>query len=287
MIIINYKSEEVLNEAIKSIKEEFLDISIYILDNGSTPESLDKLKHLSSDKIKIISSKENLGYSNGLNYTYMYLKKKNLLSDYIFLLNPDAVIQQNMIFNLYSILNKNPDVAAISPRIINNDGYDEFNGLYINWNKCIIRPNSDIAKSSTINAKFVDVFHGCAVLLDAKKFYEVGLFNKDIFMYYDETFLSMEFSKLSYKILYSDVNIVKHLGSHSAGKYSYLKSYYHTRNHLLFFAKYSEKSNKFCKYKDIIMTMLSSIKHLHFKNLFGALKGVFDFWIGKSGKINT
>ena len=230
--------------------------------------------------LKVIFSKENLGYDKGINFAYSYLLDNQPSVDYIFLLNPDAIVEKNIIYNLYKILTDNPNAAAISPNIFDSTHTLQYAGWKVDWNKCTIDHNQ-----KTDSVFTTDVFHGCAVLIDAQKFSEVGMFSDTIFMYYDEAFLSMKFTQHSYEILCANDYKVLHRSSYSLGKTSYLKSYYHTRNHLFFFNKYNTNPNIFCKYRYIIRNIFSSIRHLLFKNFLGMLGGTYDYWRGKSGKI--
>lgn len=198
-------------------------------------------------------------------------------------MNPDATIENDTIYKLYKIIKNKKDIAAISPHIVNLKGETQYSGSKINWKNCIILNEKE--KEKHLEYLTTDVFHGCACLFDANKFFEAGMFDVKTFMYYDEAFLSMEFSKLYYKILYSPDNLVHHQNSLSIGNFSFLKSYYHTRNHLMFFKKYSKDKNIFCKYYSIIKNLGSLIKHFRLYAIFGMIKGIFDFWIHKSGKL--
>ncbi len=254
-----------------------------ILDNGSTSESYDKLLGILDKRVNIIRSEKNLGFAVGINFSYLYLKKNNLLTKYILLLNPDAVIKRNSINKLYAILCKHTDVAVISPRIVYRNNKIQYSGSMVDWKRCEIN-NMEISNPSQ-DYFYNDIFHGCACLLDVEKFEEAGKFDDSIFMYYDEAFLSMQFSKLSYKIIYAPKEIVYHKNSHSLGNNSFLKSYYHTRNHLMFFKQYSNGGNMFCKYMRVLKDGGSLVKHLQFTALFGMFKGIFHFWTGKTGKL--
>ena len=59
VIIINYGSEEVIKNAIKSLNENNLDLHIVILDNESTNESYRNLNSLQNRKVEIIKSEIN------------------------------------------------------------------------------------------------------------------------------------------------------------------------------------------------------------------------------------
>jgi len=280
-IIVNYKTEDLTKRAVASIHEEFIDSHILIVDNESTVDSITSLNNLISEQIEVIESKENLGFAGGVNYGVNYLKKKHKDVKYIFLLNPDALTTHNVISKLLDVLKSNAMYSAVSPHIYDNKtSQDWFAGTMIDFQNCKIDNNPTLPKDTN---SLVDVFNGCAVIFDIKKFNDAGQFDEDTFLYYDEANLAMNFIKLGYQCVYVPSLEVYHDVSSSTGNYSFLKSYYMTRNHLSFFKKY-KKNCGLCAYFVPLRNLLSSLKHLRIDNVKGIIKGISDFHQGKKGK---
>jgi len=281
LIIVNYKTDDIIKTAIKSINEESLNIYTIIVDNEFSDSSFSNLNKLKTNKVEIITPKENLGFAGGVNFGFEYLESKFDDIDYIFLLNPDATVERNSISKLINTINQYHDVAAVSPRILNDQGENWFTGTIIDWENCKIINNPNFNK--TENPIEIDVFNGCSVLLDAKKFKESGMFNIDTFLYYDEAFLSKEFLKRGYKILYNSNIINHHNVSYSTGYNSPLKHYYMSRNHLYFFNNY-KNNNRLCKYKVPIKNTLWYLKNFKFEGFIAGINAIKDFLINKKGK---
>ena len=282
VIIVNYKSEDVIGDAISSIEEENLNINILVLDNGSSPGSLNNLYRLKTDNIEIISSKNNLGFAGGVNFSFRYIMKDHNDIDYVFLLNPDALSTKNLIFNLYNMMLGDKSIAALSPKILDMNNNDWYSGAVIDWKQCCVI-NNPVAR---IDNNKVDLFNGCAVLLDARKFEKSGGFNEDTFLYSDEAFLSMKFLELGYKVAYFPDQIIHHKVSHSVGNGGALKHYYITRNHLYFFTEYRKRENSYlAAYRRPLKNTLWHLKHLNFACFLLGIKAIIHFHLGRKGKL--
>jgi len=280
-VIVNYKSEDVIAKAVASFNEEEVEHKIVILDNGSTQESYAALRKELGDVIEIIRTESNLGYSAGANYAVQYIKEKYDDVGYFFFFNPDALATKNMLGKLYHTLQNHDKAAAVSPLILDMQGNKWFSGTRIEWYSCRIENNPKNSDSNRIRE--IDTFNGCAVLIDAKAFFEVGMFNEDLFIYYDEPFLSMELLKKGYRSLYDPTAVAHHMVSHSSGQHSIFKTHLMTRNHVAFFKKYGKSKSPLCPYYFPLRMILFFLKRMMFKNIYYVLKGIYDELTGKRG----
>lgn len=278
VIIINYKSEDVIQNALKSLNENNLDLHIVILDNESTDMSYKSLKSFKDRKVEVIRSEKNLGFAGGCNKVFKYIQQTYNDNEYMFLFNPDALASENLIRNLLDILLMNNNVAAISPRIMTMDNVEWFTGTAIDWKHCTIQNNPKIMNTTEIRK--IDVFSGCAVLLNSRKFDKVGMFDDELFLYYDEAFLSMKFLNQGYEILYEpNLKAFHHVSYVVANT---LKNYYITRNHIYFFKKYKgEYSSFFCPYRIPLIKVKHYIKYFSPKNIYFILLAMWHAATGR------
>jgi len=281
IFIVNYKSEDVIGNAVKSFDEETVEIEIVILDNGSTEESYKALRQAVGKDIDIIRTEGNLGYSAGANYLVNHVKNNYDNVEYLFFFNPDAVATKNMVGRLYKTLTENASAAAISPLILDMEDNKWFSGTVIDWEKCTIENNPNVNNPNEIRE--IDTFNGCAVLIDAKVFFEVGMFNEDLFIYYDEPFLSMELLQKGYISLYNPKTVAYHHISYSSSPHSVFKTRLMTRNHILFFKKYGKSKSFLCPYYRPLRMMVFFLKRRMFSNIYHSFLGMYDEFIGKKG----
>lgn len=96
-LILNYNNMEETQKCIDSITQtKVLNWEAVIVDNGSTDDSYKKMETLYDDKknIHLIKSKYNLGFSNGNNLGYKYVRD-NLDADFLIVTNNDVLFPQN------------------------------------------------------------------------------------------------------------------------------------------------------------------------------------------------
>jgi GT2 family glycosyltransferase len=280
VIIINYKTSHLIQGLINSIFEENIQISIFLLDNGSTEETFLELKDVKDDRLIILRSQSNLGFAGGTNFLVNYISKYHKSINYIFLLNPDALCQPNLIGGLLNILMRKSNAACISPQIINENGKPGYSGGIINYKKGVVVTSLFDNEKSDIDFFEIDVFSGCAVLLNLKKFEEVGKFNEDLFMYFDEADVSIKFKKLGFKVLYTPKYKILHDHSYTTRDLSYIKTYYLSRN------KFKIFNNSMTLSQKLYFAFHEFAYHLKYKRAKNALyhlKGIFHYLTGRMG----
>ena len=130
VVIVLYDSSELINDLLKNL----INFKVIVVDNGNNEQILENLSDFKN--IKVISQKKNLGYGRAINFAFEYVKSK-----YFFVLNPDLVISEKSIYNLYTLITKNPDAGIVAP-ITEPD--KDFYGLF---------PEKNTKKKKKIRAK--------------------------------------------------------------------------------------------------------------------------------------
>ena len=78
---------------------------------------------------------------------------------------------------------------------------------------------------------------GAAVLVRRSALEEVGLFDRDFFMYYEDTDLSWRLRRRGYRLRYQPASVIRHVHAASSVEWSPLFTYYTARNKILMVAK--------------------------------------------------
>ena len=174
--IVTYKSEKVLFKCLKSIKKIN---KIIIYDNSNDLILKNKVKSR-YPKIKYILSKKNLGYGGANNEIIKICKTK-----YLLVLNPDTVLNKSCEFELAKSINtKEFDFSIIAP--ISQDK---------NFGSVI--KDSKLKKRGIFETNYVK---GFALLVNTKIIKKVGMFDKNIFLYFEEIDLCKRLRERNYKI---------------------------------------------------------------------------------------
>ena len=255
IVIVNYNdSTNTLNLVDELYTFNNID-EIVVVDSGSTDDSLEKLNEVTG--ITVLPT-ENKGYSHAMNVGSKYLVDKYKDIN-IILSNSDISIKDE---DTITELNKMIDdtTKVVMPAINENNtikyGWrnrnkyiDLLNNIpFINrfYRDSLIYYKKDYYR----NIVTVDCIYGCFFMINGKALEEIGYFDENVFLYYEEDILSKKLKEHNY-ISKCNCNIeVKHMHNatignnvsllnkykiHAQSKFYYEKTYNHARLSMLFF----------------------------------------------------
>lgn len=223
IIILNYNDYSLTIECVDNLLRLGVKDRIIIIDNKSPNESFEILKERYKEKIyiKVVKSEENRGYAYGNNYAL----KKLVESKNVCIMNPDIIIKDPKIFR--ELLQLKEKYRAIGITCLQNLN-GEFSLNTLGWKlpsfKQIILLNGYIIKKFTSginysklklisdedNVAYIDVLPGCFFLIEYEKFKEVGFFDENTFLYYEENILAKKCKDKNYKFIVSLENFYIH-----------------------------------------------------------------------------
>lgn len=206
VILINYKTANLTLDAVNSViqKTSGLDYEIIVVDNSNEPAQFEKLCSLLNGKAKVVDAKGNLGFGKGNN-----LGVKNSTGEFLLFLNTDTLLMNNAIFNLWEYIKNNENVGAVGANLYSKTGQP--NHSYIMKEKNLKNEISENSLLKVLGRKLFkrDDFNltekpkkiggyicGAGLMVRRSCFEEIGGFEKDIFMYGED-------SLLCYKIINS------------------------------------------------------------------------------------
>tara|TARA_Y100000590_G_scaffold384734_1_gene456315 strand:- start:312 stop:1157 length:846 start_codon:yes stop_codon:yes gene_type:complete len=188
VVITSFKSGNTIKDCLKSIDAQ---CKVIVVENSSDI----KFKQHIEDKfnnVECILVGENLGYGKANNIGLKKVKTK-----YALILNPDATLDKLTLNNFFESVNKIPDFAIIAPYV--QDEADK--------NKKI-----DTKNFSSVLANNVK---GFAMFLNLKEFNDIGFFDENFFIYFEEIDLCRRLTNQNKKIYLVSNIIINHLGGKS------------------------------------------------------------------------
>lgn len=258
-VLVTYNRLEKLKTALQTYSNQTRKPDrMVVIDNNSTDGTSDYLDLWKSqdDEISkiVVHLPQNTGGSGGF---YTGLKKAlEFDSDWIYVSDDDAYLKEDVFEKISSYAAKADDkVGAICATVEENDGLGYFHrrvykeGIFTL--KEINLSDSDYKKQSVELSTYS--FVGTAIRTDA--LWNIGLPNKDFFLWYDDTEHGIRMAKRYKIVLYPD--IVVHHDVDSTNTSVNWKKYYGYRNNLLAI-KYNYNSRYFNNL--IIMFYLSMIR---------------------------
>jgi len=209
IIIVNYKTKELLINAINSIYSHTDGISfeIIVVDNNSEDGSEATINESFEKRVKYISLSENLGFGRANNEG-----AKIATGNYLFFLNSDTILLNNAIKTLSIFLNKNPTVGICGGNLYTLDLKPthscmpvlpslllELDSLF--WHipfKLVWGITFDF--NTTNRPKKVADIIGADLMIRSDLFKEIGGFDPDFFLYNEETKLAFMVKEKGYFI---------------------------------------------------------------------------------------
>jgi len=244
IIIVNYNSSKDLNVLLLTLEEcSYKNKEIIVIDNASPDDNISQMLLLFPE-VLLIQSDQNIGFAAANNLGI--IKAKGAF--YLFL-NPDLVVTPGFIEPMLAVFRIYSQVGLVSPKI---KYYDNPSILqYAGCSKMSLLtlrtfsygkgkrdgPLYNVTKKTSYG-------HGAAMMIRKELVEDVGLMEESYFLYYEEMDWCKRIRKAGYEIYYIASSVVFHKESSSVQKDSPLKTYYLTRNRLLF-ARIHRKSWQF------------------------------------------
>lgn len=290
IVIVNYNGYEDTRECLGSIRGiDYNNYQVIVVDNASNDASLERLEPEFPD-VTFISAKENLGYTGGNNLGIERATETG--AKYIFILNNDTIVSENIISVLSSYMENHPDTGLAGPLVLyyNDPEVINFGGADINRNTSHLtffnrnKPKSSV-KDKVISGSFI---YGCAIFVRTDLIREIGGFNDMYFLTAEEAELCIKIKDLGYKLAVVTDAVIWHKVSSSMKAGSMLWSYFLFRNKLFFVSRNSRHMTfkdgmQILRYYGVNFLSLL-IKKRNFPAAAGLVLGVFDFLRRKTGK---
>jgi GT2 family glycosyltransferase len=241
IIIVSYNTNLLLKNCIDSIYKYSKDFEfeIIVVDNASTDFSFE-LKHNLFYDINFISLNTNLGFAKANNIGLQAAKGK-----YIYFLNSDTLLYNNAILFYYYFYEKFDNLFNIGAlgSLLKDFNFNETNsyGSFPSIKSEIKYFSSKILNNyfkSRISFPFkVDFVNGASLFVKKSVLDDVGLFDENFFLYYEETDLQKRMNLSNYNSFIIDGPKVIHLeaGSDNSNfKFSYFR-FYHSYKSLFYY----------------------------------------------------
>ena len=185
IITVLYNSSEIVDSFFDSLKN----FKIIVVDNGKNEKILERIKNFKN--IQVISKNKNLGYGRAINFAF-----DNISTNFFLVLNPDLSIDVSSIENMLNTLNQYNDCGMVAPVTLPDK---DFYGAFPERNlKSVVSSNEIKSRELLLNSQIegelcVDVAKGCALLINAKQFKNVGKFDERYFLFWEEIDLCRKF----------------------------------------------------------------------------------------------
>jgi GT2 family glycosyltransferase len=234
IITINFNQAEVTCALLATLqKVTYPEVEVIVVDNASEKDSPDPISSGFPD-YKLIKSPVNLGFAGGNNLGIL-----NSTGKYILLLNNDTEVDPGFLEPLVNRLESDLTIGMIGPKIrfhhspdvIQYAGYTPMSRITLRQHLTGYR-QKDTGQFDVPGETFAT--HGAAMMVPRSVIEKVGLMAEQYFLYYEEHDWCHRIREAGFRAWYEPSSLVFHKESISTGKDSPFKTYYLTRNRILF-----------------------------------------------------
>jgi GT2 family glycosyltransferase len=234
IVVVNYNGRKYLEplfNSLLSMDRDNIRLEIILVDNLSGDDSISLIRG-KFPKIRILENTIN-NYAAALN-----LGIREATGQFICILNPDTVVQKNWLRGLVDVMIKDDGIGAVQSKIlffdrktINSVGGEEIKDFYF----------SDIGFAEADTGQYEEIeereyVSGGSLLLRKDCLDDVGFFDEDFIMFFEDVDYSIRCRKAGWKLFYSPESVVLHKYHGSAS--SELCAFLCSRNRLLCLAKH-------------------------------------------------
>lgn len=236
IVILNWNGAAHLRRFLPSVLAAADGAGVVVADNGSTDESLELLA-AAFPQVRVVRLDRNYGFAEGYNRALEQVE-----ADVFVLLNSDVETPEGWLAPLLECLERNPDVAAVAPKLRSVDEPDRFEyagaaGGYIDfWGYpfCRGRILRSIERDTGQYDDEREVFwvSGAAFCCRAEAFRAAGGFDADFFAHMEEIDLCWRLQLAGHRIRIVPASTVYHLGGGTLAPDSPRKVFFNHRNNL-------------------------------------------------------
>jgi len=241
IVILNFNGENLLAKYLPAMIRHSAGADIWVVDNASTDNSIDYVQN-NFPAVKIIQNDKNLGYSGGYNASV-----RKIDADLLLLLNNDIMVDQPWVPQIQKHFQNHPEVGIAQPKILSeifNKHFDyagaaggriDFMGLPYCRGRVLDYCTEDQGQYNEVTS--VEWASGATFCIRKEVFLELGGFDDDFFMHFEEIDLCIRAMANGWKIHYLGGSEVKHLGGATLPAGHPKKLFFNIRNSMLTYTK--------------------------------------------------
>ena len=255
VIVVNYNVEFFLEQCLNSVKKALENVSgeVFVVDNNSIDGSVEMVR-LKFPEINLIANKDNRGFSKANNQAIEISQ-----GDYILLLNPDTVVEEDTFSKVISFMDNHPDAGGLGVRMLDGKGVflpESKRGLptptvafYKIFGLSKLFPKSKkfgqyhLGHLNELETNEVDILSGAFMLMRKEALNKVGLLDETFFMYGEDVDLSYRIQKGGYKNYYFPETRIIHYKGESTKKSSVNYVFVFYRAMVIFAEKHFSQKN--------------------------------------------
>lgn len=227
IVVVSYNTREITLQCLDSIFSSIAKVTfeVIVIDNASSDNSVRSIQD-AYPKIKMIANEENRGFAAANNQGI-----SAAIGRYVLLLNSDVIVHPSAIDHIVEFADEMASCGVVGCRTLNADGSLQRNcflppsalnlliqllGLHLVFPRTRLFGRERMTYWDLEDARAVPNVAGCFMLVRSAAIADTGGMDERFFMYAEEMDWCARFWKNGWKVYYSPVGVITHLGGVSA-----------------------------------------------------------------------
>lgn len=246
IVICNYNKCDYVLGCIQSVLESKTDdYDLYVVDNASTDDSVEKIQELYGDRLNLIVNEENLGGSGGFNTGIRKVVSAGY--KYVWCLDNDVLVDEEALPYLVKFLDEHEETGMVGSKVyhMENPDYVQQFGITIDFNELCVEAKylNEFEDGAMPEVVYSDAVAACSVLVRTSLIKEIGPMPEANFLYWDDTEWGYRCNRAGYKVASYGKSKVLHAMGAKKESVNTFPVYYAWRNWINFFIKYTPEED--------------------------------------------
>jgi GT2 family glycosyltransferase len=238
IVVICWNNKRYLADCLASVlSQTYPDIEVVLTDNASSDGSAEYVRQ-NFPSIKVIQNERNLGFAEGNNVAMKQAKGK-----YVVTLNPDTKVDERWIEELVKVAENDKRIGSCASKVLflnNPKRIDSVGELILRTGDAMGKGFYSIDSGQYDEQEEIFGVTAGAGFYRKRMLNEIGLFDKDLFTWYEDVDLMWRIRLTGWKCIYVPSAIVYHHHSGTVDDLNPMKIYHLHRNKLyVIFKNYS------------------------------------------------
>jgi len=213
VIIITWNNQEEITACLHSVQlQSYPNYKIIVVDNHSSDATV-KIITREFPQITLLKNLKNLYYTGGIN-TGIKFSEKSQPADYYLILNPDTILDPNLLSNLVNRAISDPLIGVVGPKIkflpqnanlIYSAGVD-YDGFII----AAQIGHRQIDQGQFDESRDLNVIEGTCMLIKAAVIKKAGYFWEPLKMYSEDVEFCIRVKKAGFRVVYEPGALLYH-----------------------------------------------------------------------------
>ena len=217
VVIPNINGERFLGPCLAALRAQTrTDFEVILVDNGSTDGSLTVVRD-AWPEARVLELGDNYGFARAMN---VGIEAAN--GEYVVLLNNDTEVASDWLSELVACIERRPAAAGAASKtlLMRDSSLVDGAGDVMDW-RFLPHPRGHGKPDAGTFAEEIEIFSpsGAASIWRAQALRDIGLFDEDFFIYYEDVDLGFRARLLGYECWYAPRSVALHArGAWTAGR---------------------------------------------------------------------